>query len=132
MQEMIKWPAYLCATVLLGAVAGAVGCGGSSSDGLDDGSDGDPDFFCRENPRECEGDIGGGCADDADCLDGTCCEDKNCGGGMCTLRCDDDRDCPDSMLCEHSVCFFICDRDADCGEGQRCEHKSTICEYDGH
>lgn len=92
---------------------------------------GSVDELCREEPQECDGDIGGACFDDLDCFDGICCTDKNCGDGMCTYRCDADADCPESMLCEHHVCFFACDSDGDCGPGQKCEHGKTICEYEG-
>ncbi len=88
------------------------------------------DLYCRENARDCFGDIGGDCDDDFDCVDGECCKDGHCGGGMCTYRCDGDRDCPDEMLCEHGHCFFACGHDDDCSADQRCEHGHSICEYD--
>jgi len=95
------------------------------------GSDGGADIFCREQPGECAGEIGGECQSTDDCFDGTCCPDKNCGDGMCTYFCDDDFDCPETMGCEHGFCFFLCERDEDCGPGQSCEHGKTICEYEG-
>ena len=92
---------------------------------------GEVDPYCRENPGDCEGEIGGDCRDDLDCFDGTCCKDKNCGDGMCTYLCNSDGECPSNMRCEHDTCFFECGSDADCGPGQKCEHGKTICEYEG-
>lgn len=88
------------------------------------------DPYCRENPDDCYGDIGGDCELEEDCFDGVCCRDKNCGGGMCTYECNAHGDCPSGMRCEHGVCFFQCDDDDDCGPGQECEHGDSICEYD--
>jgi len=100
----------------------------------DDRSDtyegGDVDTHCRENPGDCEGDVGGDCASTDDCSDGLCCRDKNCGGGMCTYSCGNNGDCPSSMLCEHGYCFFTCGADRNCGPGQSCEHGETVCEYE--
>lgn len=93
--------------------------------------DGEIDTFCREEPGECDGEIGGACDVTDDCYDGVCCkEGNNCGGGMCLYECDDDGDCPSNQRCEHDHCFFSCDGDSDCGPGQSCEHGETICEYD--
>ncbi len=113
-------PFHWGAWALIGAIA--VGVSGITCD---------DDFeYCRQNPQDCPGDIGGPCDVDDDCLDGVCCKDKNCGGGMCTYPCKDDLDCPDVMACEHKVCFFSCIDDLDCGAGQSCEHGHTICEYE--
>lgn len=104
-------------------------CGDARSDRYFDDV-GSPDTFCRENPADCFGEIGGGCDRTDDCADGVCCRDeKNCGGGMCLYICDDDRDCPANQGCEHGYCFFSCSRDEDCGRGQSCEHGKTVCEY---
>lgn len=89
----------------------------------------EPDY-CRFDPGECGGGIGGDCVFDEDCQDGFCCrEDSNCGGGMCTYACRSDADCPASMRCQHDICFFSCSIDDDCASGQRCEHDNTICEW---
>lgn len=123
-------PRKLIATAALtvGSVFGAATCY-EPSPYWDGGYD--VSGFCRENPEECYGDIGGDCVDDFDCIDGFCCQSKNCGGGMCTYRCDTNADCPNAMSCEHGNCFFACNEDRDCGTGQKCEHGHTICEY-GH
>lgn len=112
---------FLCLTIL-----GAPSCDSRN----DRFVEGEPDTFCRANPGDCPGEIGGACAVTDDCDDGVCCRDeKNCDGGMCLYVCSDDRDCPSNMLCEHGHCFFRCSEDADCGRGQSCEHGNTICEY---
>ena len=96
--------------------------------GLAAGCASDPDY-CRFDPHDCGGGIGGDCADDADCQDGYCCRDEsNCGGGMCTFMCDGAHPCPDDMRCEHNTCFFACSSDADCASGQSCEHDG-VCEW---
>ncbi len=120
----------LSLTMLWLLIAGSATCNDDRSDRYDPGGSG-PDTFCRENPEDCAGEIGGACRTTDDCDDGVCCrDDGNCNGGMCLYRCSDDRDCPSNMLCEHDHCFFRCDSDADCGRGQSCEHGNTICEYD--
>ncbi len=88
---------------------------------------GDPEF-CRYDP-ECGGGIGSNCRTSDDCSDGFCCDSGNCGGGMCTYRCDADRDCPVEMACEHGTCFFTCSSDDDCAPGMSCEHGDTVCEW---
>jgi hypothetical protein len=93
------------------------------------GPGGGVDVYCRDNPGDCPGEIGGGCFDDRDCLDGICCQSDHCGGGMCTYPCGSDVDCPESMGCEHGVCFFYCAGKDGCGPGQKCEHGNTVCEY---
>lgn len=91
---------------------------------------GEIDLYCRDNPRDCFGEIGGDCGVTEDCIDGNCCRDKECGNGMCTYFCDGDFDCPDVMNCEHGYCFFRCSDDDECGPGQKCEHSKTVCEYE--
>lgn len=111
-------------------IVAAATCGNSRSDRFV-GGDSEPDTFCRENPGDCFGEIGGRCDVTDDCDDGVCCrDDKNCDRGMCLYRCSDDRDCPRNQLCEHDHCFFTCSDDRDCGPGQSCEHGDTICEYE--
>jgi len=70
--------------VLFGLPFGFIACGDDDSDryrgdgrtDLFDGT-GDADSFCRENPGDCDGDIGGSCDRNDDCASGTCCtEDK--------------------------------------------------------
>lgn len=112
--------------VVAGLSALAAACG-SRSDYYEGGS---IDVDCRENPGDCEGDIGGACEVSDDCSDGVCCQDGNCGRGMCTYLCDRNSDCPEEMACEHGYCFFRCSADAQCGPGQSCEHGETICEYE--
>lgn len=123
-----RWRFVLPALALAGVASLLInGCGERSP--YYDG--GDVDLDCRENPADCEGDIGGACNTDDDCFDGDCCQDKNCDGGMCTYRCNGDADCPNGMACEHDYCFFECNDDDQCGPGQKCEHGKTICEYEG-
>jgi hypothetical protein len=106
----------------------AAACGHERSDFFE--GDGDAEADCRDNPGDCDGQIGGECNSTDDCFDGVCCrENKNCDGGMCLYRCDDDGDCPSNQRCEHDHCFYECDSDGDCGPGQSCEHGNTICEY---
>lgn len=113
-------------TSLFAVLLAAGTCGGGSA--FWDG--GDVDTFCRENPRDCDFEIGGFCRFDEDCDDGVCCREKECDGGMCTYLCDRDADCPPEMLCEHGHCFFTCRGDRDCGPGQECKHDDSVCEYD--
>lgn len=92
------------------------------------GCSADPDF-CRFDPGDCAGGIGGYCDYDSDCQDGYCCREmSNCGGGMCTYACDRDDHCPPDMACEHGKCFFTCRVDADCAHGMECEHDG-VCEW---
>lgn len=85
---------------------------------------------CRADPAHCDGLVGAICDDDRDCNAGFCCRDNgNCGPGMCTYRCDGDRDCPPGTLCQHGLCFYACDSDRDCAPTMSCEHGNTVCEY---
>lgn len=91
---------------------------------------GEVDTFCRDNPDDCGGQLGGACEQTDDCSDGVCCTEKsNCGGGMCLFRCESNADCPENQRCEHKQCFFSCRTDDDCAPGQKCEHGDTICEW---
>jgi hypothetical protein len=120
----------LLATMALALILFAVATCGDDERSDPPADNGSADDFCRENPGDCDGDIGGSCTRTEDCVDGVCCTDNaNCNGGMCLYSCDRTADCPSNQRCEHGQCFFSCDRDSDCGAGQTCEHMNTVCEY---
>lgn len=118
-----RMSALTCLALLAPLVAGC--------DTRDDFWDGEEpvDLFCRQDPRACFGEVGGGCVVLDDCTDGVCCHDSHCGPGLCLYLCRSDYDCPPETLCEDGYCFLRCSRDDECGPGMSCEHGHTVCEY---
>ena len=64
--------------------------------------------------------VGGACQNDRDCVE-ECSDNPNFGDGMCTRKCDSDRDCPagsvcvvDDILRNDGICAMECDRERDC------------------
>jgi hypothetical protein len=100
--------------------------------GREDYWDGDAEIdpSCRDNPRDCEGLIGGRCQVDDDCDDGVCCRSDDCDRGMCLYLCDGNADCPGRQACDDGFCWFDCSADRDCAAGQECKSGRTVCKYD--
>ena len=73
----------------------------------------------------CEGDIGDACRDDRECnSDLYCVRDTN--DGVCTARCDSDRDCPSNAVCiktDGGICLEECGDDRDCPIELECKSK---------
>jgi hypothetical protein len=88
----------LCSTCLLLALQAASGC----SDDDDIG----PDSRL----------VGGSCTSDGHC-EFICTRDGDFPGGMCTVRCRDDRDCPSGTACvdrDGGICAIGCGAHRDC------------------
>ena len=106
--------------------------GAATCSGREDYWDGDAevDVHCRENPRDCPGEVGGDCEIDDDCDDGVCCRSNDCNRGTCLYLCDNNSDCPGRQACDDGYCWFTCGSDRDCGAGQECKSGETVCKYD--
>jgi hypothetical protein len=86
---------------------------------------------CGDDDGDHRGSFGDGCADDRDCAE-RCVKGGDWPGGMCTYRCNEDRDCPPGTACvdkEGGVCAFTCSRSGDCPAGYGC--RSTKRESGG-
>ncbi|MGM0555030.1 MAG: hypothetical protein ACQEVA_01500 [Myxococcota bacterium] len=69
--------------------------------------------------------VGNSCRDDVDCARGSfCLTGGDYPDGMCTTRCDFDRDCPSFARCVEDnggICLLECDVDRDCPARYECK-----------